>query len=153
MQLKRIHDWDAPMRQWTRLEQVRHHPLTAPNGDVITEQIEPPVRCVRVLHASGRQRFSPRLVETATAQGWMEERDGRIVITTEAGPVSYRIERMPGRYCCHCGEKLPDDDDTGLPGGLARAHVAAKHAGKKSPDKDNPAGYLCIRYYDCVREG
>lgn len=154
MQLKRLYDWNAPRRTWPRNTVARHKPLVAPDGAVITEQITPPVRCVRILTAPERQHFSERMVEGAREEGWLTLEADRIAIAAEDGPVVYRIERMPGRYCCHCDAKLDDDDFTnpGRPGEHARDHVATEHGDAPSPDPENKSGYRCIRYYDCVRE-
>jgi len=153
MKLKRLFDWSAPRRSWPKNVTARHEPLVAPDGTVITEQITPPVRCVRLRTAPERQHFSQGMVEGAMAEGWLAITRDRIVISSEDGPVAYDIERRPGRYCCHCGEKLADDDHTNpaSPGALARQHVEAEHKGKKSPDPENRSGYCCIRYYDCVK--
>lgn len=99
---------------------------------------------IKVLRAGPRQRFSTGLVEAAVVEGWMTLGGGRIALDTRP-PLTYKILRVPGHYCCHCGAKLDGDD-------AARAHIAAAHAGLPSPDKSNPAGYELIHCYDCVKE-
>lgn len=100
----------------------------------------------RVPAASVRQKFTPRKVFEGTAQGWMSVGQGKITVHTEnQGDLVYRIEREPGIYCCHCGSQLPDQV-------TARGHVSKEHAGEKSPDSNNPAGYEDARYFDCVLE-
>lgn len=61
-------------------------------------------------------------------------------------PAKYRIVKSRGRYCCHCGDKLEDDDFSQLPGAAARAHVNTEHPGEESPDPDYPYGYRCDNF-------
>lgn len=113
---------------------------------------------ITCLRAGPKQRFSGGLVEAAVAEGWMTVGQGKVVIhcalpapTGESfhpADLTYRIVRIPGRYCCHCGEKLPDD----ATGELARAHVAREHAGQRSPDRENPSGYGMVNAYECERD-
>jgi hypothetical protein len=104
---------------------------------------------IECLRAGSKQKFSGGLVEAAVAEGWMTLGQGQVVLHCQPADLSYRIVRIPGRYCCHCGEKLPDD----ATGELARAHVAAQHAGVRSPDPENPSGYSMLNAYECAREG
>ena len=80
----------------------------------------------------------------------------KIVIETFDGPVTFNIDRSPGCYCAHCGEKLPYEDhalrDSPERGAEARAHVATKHKGKKSPDPAHPAGYHLVTGYETTME-
>src|SRR5262245_58132058 len=78
------------------------------------------------------QNFSHRLVNTGIAEGWMTLSRGELLIHAGDEDVVYTINRIPGRYCCHCGSSLAGE-------GEARAHVAAEHAGVASPDPQNPA--------------
>lgn len=91
-----------------------------------------------------RQNLSTRLVEKGVSEGWLSLSRGEIVIHQERGvrDVKLRIVRGPGRYCCHCGEELADEQ-------TARAHVAAEHEGDDSPDAENPSGYRWNLYYEC----
>ena len=102
------------------------------------------------LNPDGRQNFSTKLVKEGSEQGWLRV-DGKTltVFANNREDVRFNILREPGRYCCHCGEKLQDDDNTNMPGELARQHVAAEHPGAASPDPNNPGGYECIRHYEC----
>lgn len=104
----------------------------------------PQVTGVQVLHAGPRQNFSPRILERGVAEGWITMGEGRILLRSKP-PVAYRIVRTPGYYCCHCGKGL-DDSPAG------HAHVDAAHAGKRSPDLSNPAGYRKDNFYACLRE-
>lgn len=90
---------------------------------------------------SRAQNFSSKLVSTAVADGWMSLVKGQIVLHAREGDLTYKVLRSTGHYCCHCGERLPNESD-------ARAHVAANHAGEKSPDKNNPSGYKLIDGYE-----
>ena len=100
---------------------------------------------VRVLRSGPRQHFSPNLVQKGAAAGWLSMQDGKIIIHGEGGDLSYSIERIPGYYCCHCGDPL-DDSKT------SQNHVASEHEDEESPDKENPSGYERINYYDCAKE-
>jgi hypothetical protein len=98
------------------------------------------VKGIKVLHASDEHHFSPRLIEGGVSEGWLSMGKGKITIHGEGGDVVYNIARAPGYYCCHCNMKL---DDGGV---LAQSHVAT-HKAKKSPDKNNPAGYRKDNFY------
>jgi len=100
---------------------------------------------VKRLPENGKQHLSPKLVKTGQSENWLTRTEDKITIHDEDGDVVFNIIRNPGRYCCHCQEKLTDDAD----GAAARDHVTKKHDGKKSPDPQNPSGYLMINYYDC----
>jgi len=105
---------------------------------------------VAVIHTGTHegQNFAPRYVERAVSEGWMSLSRGTLTIHAAGADLVYKIVRGPGRWCCHCGEKLPDDDHP--KGELARQHVAEKHAGKKSPDPSNPAGYVLVSGEQCT---
>ena len=104
---------------------------------------------VEVLRAGAKQKFPAQFVTQAALEGWLRlvpvPGGGSKFALTTTPPVSYRIVRGPGRYCCHCGVLLSDEE-------AARAHVATKHAGKPSPDAQNPSGYERINHFDCVKE-
>ena len=112
----------------------------------VSDPAKPVVNGVRVLRAKDRQRFSPDMVEKATAEGWMVLSDGKITLKAESGSIVYRIKRVSGYYCCHCKAPMTD-------GAAARLHIEKEHAKKPSPDRSNPSGYERIHYFDCVKEG
>jgi len=66
------------------------------------------------------------------------------------GDYIFTILREPGHYCCHCGEKLPENDGQADEDGLTvgAKHVQENHAGVPSPDPNNPAGYRWITHYE-----
>ena len=99
---------------------------------------------------NGRQHLSEKIVAKGIAEGWLSINDETVTIHDQVGDLDMNILRKPGRYCCHCGEKLEDDDHLVKSGEAARAHVVSMHKGKKSPDPENPAGYLKLNYFDCV---
>ncbi len=105
----------------------------------------PAVSHVRVLRAGRKQKFSPDLVATGAAQGWLSMAGGRITLHAEDGEHVYRVVRVPGTYCCHCGVSVHD-------AGGARAHIAAEHEGATSPDPENPSGYMRTHAFKGVRE-
>jgi hypothetical protein len=92
------------------------------------------------------QNFSTDLVTEGLTSGRMKIDGETLIMDTYPEPLRYTIKRRPGRYCLHCGEKLADDQT----GALARLHVAEKHAGEPSPDKNVPAGYISINHFECV---
>ncbi len=94
---------------------------------------------------SPEQNFSTRLVTDCLQKGLMSISGDELTFNVHPEPLHYEILRSPGRYCCHCGEKLPND--TG--GELARLHVASEHAGIPSPDTNNPAGYVALNHFEC----
>jgi hypothetical protein len=95
---------------------------------------------------AAEQNFSVSLVTKALQEGWMELHEGQLVLKGEPENLVYAIRRQPGRYCLHCGEKLPDDEG----GALSRLHVAARHRGLSSPDPGNPGGYEKLNHFECV---
>lgn len=78
--------------------------------------------------------------------GTMELNENKLVYHVHPEDLVYEIKRRPGRYCLHCGEKLPEDEK----GELARLHIAEKHNGAISPDPSTPAGYVNLKYFECV---
>jgi len=92
------------------------------------------------------QNFSAQLVAEALAAGWMSIAQGKLTLHAREGDLVYSIVRGPGRYCCHCGEKLEED----ALGHAARAHIEKAHPGAKSPDQAWPSGYAWIKAYECV---
>jgi len=107
----------------------------------------PPLSHVAVLHTgwTKQQNFSGGLVQAALSEKWMTIGKGQITLHVQPEDLVYTIVRVPGRYCCHCKEKLVDDTS----GQMARAHVASAHEGDVSPDTQHPAGYVMLNHYEC----
>jgi hypothetical protein len=102
-----------------------------------------------------KQKFSPQSLLEGQAQGWLSMENGVITVRGLNETVRYRVVRMPGYYCCHCGEKLEGDPSImdGTEGAKKRsAHVMEKHADKKSPDPENPSGYMGTNSFKGVLE-
>lgn len=109
----------------------------------------PPLDHVEVLHTgmSEEQNFSTRLVDRGISEGWIAVRDGKLVVYGKPENLEYDILKLPGRYSCFDGSKLPDDaDDTGR---QAREIIASRYPGQPSPDPNHPAGYYKINHYEC----
>lgn len=104
----------------------------------------PTLTRVTVLHAGPRQRFSIRFLDQGIEAGFLALAGGAVHLKTEP-PLVYRVLRVPGLYCCHCGAAQVSAEQ-------ARAHVAAAHPGIPSPDPCNRAGYEQIHYYDCEQQ-
>ncbi len=114
---------------------------------------EPVVRGVVVtrLPVQGAQCFSPKVVEAGQKEGWLTVSDSSICIECDtAGKISFKITRLPGRYCLICGESLRYKGDAA--GVVAREHMEKEHPGVESPDPRWPAGYEVINYYETVLE-
>lgn len=120
----------------------RYEPIDPKKGRE-PANLKPAGVSVRHTGVKATQNFSRQLVEKAIAEGWMSLGKGRLVLHAAEGDLDYEVKRMPGTYCCHCGEKLPESK-------TAQAHVAEKHAGKTSPDRSNPSGYAVTHAYECV---
>jgi len=99
---------------------------------------------VKVLTSSEVQKFSTGFVEKQTASGLVSIGDGKITLKT-VPPLSYKIVRGPGMYCCHCDAPLDDRPE-------ALLHLKASHDGLESPDKQNPSGYRVDHFYFCEKE-
>lgn len=110
----------------------------------------PPLSHIEIQHTGldAEHHFSTGLVEKAQEEGWMAIQDGKLILYAVPENLLYDITRLPGRYCCFDGSKLPDDEDDS--GTLARAYLAEHFPNQVSPDPDHPAGYYKINYYDCV---
>lgn len=110
-----------------------------------------PLDRVIALTAPARQKFSSRFVEGALLEGWLSmtgmNAGDTITLRVQPEELTYRIVAVPGRYCSHCDEKLPDD----AAGEQARVHVALYHPDVPSPDPENPSGYRCDNFYACER--
>jgi len=99
---------------------------------------------IQEMPLDGKHNFSTTLIEDCQHAGWLTQTDKHIVIhSANMGDVAFKIIKQPGRYCLHCGEKL-EDDTLGV---LARKHIEDHHAGEKSPDENNPSGYVCNNFY------
>jgi len=110
------------------------------------------VRGVQIKSAPSIKHFSPSLIESGTAEGWLSTIKGQFIFHGEDGDVIYKVNRGPGYYCCHCGLKLPGVPGDGIDKNPERpGHVASAHPGIASPDPANPAGYRGIAYYDCSK--
>ena len=92
------------------------------------------------------QNFSPGLVLAGVQEGWIKIEGEYLILNVHPEPLRYKILRLPGRYCCHCGEKLPDDDG----GELSRIHLAQYHLNVPSPDSKWQAGYMRLNEYQCT---
>ena len=113
---------------------------------VLDERKQPIVAGIRVLRLGRKQKFSPDLVTRGAADGWLVLAGGRITLKAEGGDIAFRVVRTPGTWCCHCGAAAHN-------GAAAREHIAAEHAGKVSPDPENPSGYMVTHAFKGVREG
>lgn len=100
---------------------------------------------VRVLRAKKIEHWSPSLIETGIAEGWLSASAGKFVVDGEGEKMTYRVVRAPGTYSCFTGEKLGGEAE-------AKAHVAAVGKGKPSPDPSNPAGYRVDNFYTVVSD-
>lgn len=107
----------------------------------------PKIAYIEVKHVGENQNLNQRFIDRGIAQGWLSIGDGKISIRTDGDPLVFDIVRVPGHYSCYTGEKLNGQDE-------AMAHVAAHIASgaDEKPDKQHPAGYKKLAYYECVRE-
>jgi hypothetical protein len=145
MLLKRLYDTPAG---WVRQVNTRSKETgqlvdsSKPEGACLNP---PPFKGIAIGHTGidAEQNFSERLVRGAVKEGWMTLSKGKLVLHSMTDDLSYAIKRGPGRFCSHCGCELDTDKD-------AQAHVASVHAGAKSPDAQNPAGYEKVDGYECV---
>lgn len=121
-----------------------------PENDLLNP---PPLRAVELFHTGIKepQNFSDRMVAELIGTGIMSFDDtGALLfkVEHEGKPLTlrYRVLRVPGSYCLHCGENL--HDETVNDGAPSRAHVAEKHAGAAAIP-GHPAGYERIHAYEC----
>lgn len=124
---------------------LKRHYARAEDGEIT----QPPrITALEVLHTgvSAKQKFSTGFIDWGVQAGFMTLSKGAIILHTEPEELNYKILKGPGRYCCHCGEKLDDD----AIGEIARLHVKQRHEAKTSPDATNPAGYVMRSSYKCV---
>ena len=101
------------------------------------------VKGVHVLRSKAVEHWSPKLVQTGIAEGWLAAGAGKFTVTGDNQTIEYRVIRGPGTYSCFTGEKLEGEVD-------AKAHVAKVGKGKPSPDPTNPAGYRVDNFYTVV---
>jgi len=108
----------------------------------------PPLAYLSLAHTGihAEQNFSVDRVTADLTAGLMTIDGDTLTLVCHPEPLRYTIQRRPGRYCLHCGEKLADDHK----GALARMHVAERHAGQPSPAPGEPAGYVAINHFECV---
>jgi len=108
----------------------------------------PLVAGVEIVHTGARpeQNFSTPLITEFVKIGIAEIEGDQLTLHAQPEDLHYTIKRVPGRWCLHCGEKLPDDQN----GEMARLHVAMKHKGIPSPSADDPSGYQWLTYFECV---
>ena len=109
------------------------------------------------LAAGRRHHFGQSMIDKYEGRGLLTKTDTTITLHTIDGDMLFSIDHPPGRYCAHCGESLQDENfeeggefiPQGNPklGAGARAHVAAKHKGKTSPDVNHPSGYKMKNYW------
>lgn len=92
------------------------------------------------------QNFSDTLVLDGLRNNIIEIHDDELLLHVHPETLRYAINRSPGRYCLHCGERLEGDEN----GTMARLHVEMKHHGVASPDPTIPAGYVWLKEYQCV---
>ncbi len=113
MKLRRLYDLDAPKSKWIHQEEVcipcrgkgnvlndsGDEIISCPDcDDGIQVRIIPPVSGVEVLHTGPRQHFSPRLVEGASREGWLQLENGRLTINGSNRKLVYEVKRPPGQY-------------------------------------------------------
>ena len=108
----------------------------------------PAIAGVDVVHTGiqAEQNFSTSLITEFIKLGIAEIEGEQLILHTASDDLIYTIKRTPGRWCLHCGEKLPDDAG----GELARLHMAMNHNGESSPSANDPAGYVWLTYFECV---
>lgn len=114
----------------------------------------PPVDFLEVYHTgvSAKQNFSDRLIAQGIAEGWVSIGKGLLTVHAAPEDLTYKILRTPGYYCCHCGEQIVDAGAPSAPESavtLGVKHVAEAHGSVKSPDSENPSGYLWSKRYSC----
>ena len=114
------------------------------------------------LAPSRRHHFIPKLLDEYVGRGFATITDKKIILHTIDGDMPFKLDHVPGRYCCHCNEALLNEDleegGAAIPqgdprlGAAARVHVAANHEGEVSPDRNNPSGYKYKMYYGATAE-
>lgn len=98
---------------------------------------------------SPEQNFPEDMVLSGLNEGWVSITGSKLILHAEPEDLEYEILRTPGRYCLHCGERLPSEKrGAANQGAMAREHVAKHHKGVPSPDSSNPSGYVWLRNYE-----
>lgn len=99
-----------------------------------------------------RHHFPVDMVTKAVGEGWISLNQGRLTIHTLDGDVIYRIDRTPGAYCCHCGQRIGDGPAaTSREADRRRTHTDECCDGADHP-AEWPGGYEVINYFDCTLE-
>ena len=106
------------------------------------------------------QEIPQRWIDKHVPRGFVSVDENTLTMHTIDGDMKFSIDHVPSRFCCHCGEALPNEDQeaggAAIPqgdprlGAAARKHVADKHKGKVSPDLENPSGYKYKMFYGCT---
>jgi hypothetical protein len=115
---------------------------------------------ITALPKSGRQKIQARHLTGEFSKFARVIKDGdspRIVFDTHDGDITFNIDRLPGRYCLTCNERLPD---SGAAGSEEEAKLAAEciahvkgHGGKAEKSDRWPHGYQSYpSAYDCTVE-
>jgi len=127
---------------------VKHHTAAGPVWIKDGQPVELQLDYVAIGDTGVRreQNWSPKMVKQLEDLGVLELTGDSLILSAHPEPLVYKVLKMPGRYCLHCGDKLVDNVD----GSMARAHVASSHPGEKSPDPENPSGYVCINAFQCM---
>lgn len=141
MRLKRVYDPDS-LIEWD--EKYGHM------RGVSRPPVLPKIASIEVQRATKFWNVSAGIVERGLQEGWLTLGDGRVTLKTEdhLDNVVYKILRVPGHYCAHCGEKIEDDGR----GTQARAHLAERGHPAASPDPNNPSGWRRDEFYACQLE-
>ena len=143
---------DQANQQWQAILAAQGVPSTliAAFAKQICDEVVPMPKLagVDVVHtgAQAEQHFSTSLVTEFIKLGIMEIQDDQLILHAASADLHYTVLREPGRWCLHCGEKLPDDPN----GELARLHVVMEHKDAPSPSQNHPAGYEWLTYFECV---
>lgn len=168
MEIKRLYhrvlnDAGEPMRELVTDNQG--NPVIDPETSVAKFRIKvmrdgdgnPIVRGVHVkrLPIRGKHKFSPRLIATGEAEGWLtfDGEEKLIVIKCEEhGQLVFQINRTPGRYCVHDGAWICslEDDPTGA---VCRRYIQEHYGGEMTPDNRRwPHGYEVVNAYETTLE-
>jgi hypothetical protein len=164
MELKRIYrfpeNWEPIRNEKNSVEPTKRNPLglrdpSKQEGIVLNP---PPTDHFIINHTGTKpeQNFSEGLVQAGITEGFATVSRGELVLHAEPEDLVYEIIRGPGHYCCHCGEPIPDanaflKDENGeeTDQTVGMLHVAEVHGGEKSPDPNNPSGYMRLNGYQC----
>lgn len=159
MLLKKLY---ATPRAWVRqVNAADPSRITATNPRGLVDPAKPEGACLNpppfaglsVAHTGiGReQNFARAMIEEGIQLGYLSIGQGKITLRAVDGELVYTIVRGPGRYCCHCAERIGEGGKGDRSAEAeAQAHVAAAHPAVPSPDTGNPAGYRWLRGYETV---